>query len=72
MTPIFSAERHSRSIWAVVRTFDGQRNVVHMTGSDIEAVRMREELERADKRAFYEGLLIGRAEGVALAKAATG
>ena len=71
MKPIFSVEHCERDIWSVVRTFDGQRNTVHMTSCRIEAQRMRDELERSDKRAFYEGLLIGRAEGEALAKAVT-
>lgn len=70
MKPIFTVEHAERSVWRIVRTYDGQRNTVHMTGCRLEAQRMRDELERADKRAFYEGLLIGRAEGEILVKAA--
>ena len=66
--PIFVVETHGRSTWAVTRYFDGECSVVHMTGDRLEAVRMRDELEKADRRAFYEGLLIGRAEGQAILK----
>lgn len=71
MKPVFSVQQHQRDVWAVVRYFDGHKNCVHMTGCRLEAERMRAELERADRRAFYEGLIIGRSEGERMIAAAT-
>ena len=68
--PIFLVEQRGRSTWAVVRYFDHDQSTAHMTESRLEAVRMCDELEKCDRRAFYEGLLIGRAEGHALIKRA--
>ncbi len=62
MPNVFSVETASRDTWCVVRSYDGLRETTHMTKCKIEAVRMRDELEKADKRAFYEGLLVGHGE----------
>lgn len=67
-TPIYSVLTEARNTWRVVRLDDEGRATVHMTTDRLEAVRMRDELEKADKRAFYQGLLIGRGEVEAQAR----
>lgn len=52
----FQVEAVDRTTYAVVRFGGGDgRKTVHMTQSHLEAMRMRDELERAVKRAFDAG-----------------
>lgn len=70
--PIFSVKTVGRSTWAVARAYDRTSKTVHITSCPIEAQRMRDELERADKSAFYEGLIIGRSEICSRPRSSTG
>jgi len=58
----YYVETVSRETFAVMCRGDAGCHAVHMTQSRLEALRMRDELERADRRAFNTGLIVGHDE----------
>lgn len=56
--PTFEVRTIERNTWAVVRG----RDRVFVTTDWVAAVRTKDELNRADRRAFYEGLIVGASE----------
>lgn len=57
---MFVVRTLARDTWAVL-----SRGIkVYVTTDRIAALRVRDELERADRQAFYEGLIIGADEAV--------
>lgn len=57
----YVVETQSFGVWRVLALHLNGR-CVHLTSSELEAKRMRDELDRAYREGFYHGLLIGHGE----------
>lgn len=57
----YKVEPVDRETFAVVRISGAERQTVFMVTDEICALRVRDELCRADRRGFYEGLIAAKA-----------
>ena len=58
----YFVEQIRRDLWSVMRNDQGRIACVHMSHNWMEAERMASELNKADKLAFYQGLIVGSSQ----------
>ena len=58
----YFVEQNQRDLWSIMRNDQKRIVTIHMTRNLMEAQRMADELNKADKLAFYQGLIIGSSQ----------
>lgn len=58
----YRVETVAHGSFAIVRFGDDGRETIYVTSDQLAAIRTRDELERAEARAFKAGLIVGHAE----------